>query len=204
MAYDHFCFLRIKIAEFDRLAGYKHVTGSVEAISADFIFLIVLIRYCIEICFLRHGHAKTGIPNGHILLVGHNRLAGLDTHKISRIVQRSKVETLFDNPFYIFIHNNRLTVFGTRMKHTMTDCRDLVRALHHAMHRILKRIQNQSDRNLVIRHRLLGHIFVLASRLVSQYRTFNTDSLTQTLCYYTLVRHINQLIFQRRASAVDN
>ena len=38
--------------------------------------------------------------------------------------------------------------------------------------------------------------------IVGQNGTVNTDSLTQTFCQNVLVLHINQLIFQRGASAV--
>ena len=69
---------------------------------------------------------------------------------------------------------------------------------------ILKGIQNQPDRHLVVRHGLLGHVLVFARGLVSQHRTFDTDSFAQAFCHYALVGHIDQLIFQGRTSAVNN
>jgi hypothetical protein len=48
------------------------------------------------------------------------------------------------------------------------------------------------------------HVVGLAFDFVSQQRTVNTDSLAQTFSQYGLVFHIDQLILQGRASAVDN
>ena len=149
------------------------------------------MRNCIQICFLLHGHTERGIPYCHICLARHNSLTCLNTHQICRIVQRSKVKALSDHSLHIIIHHDGLTVGGSSVKHTMSDSSDFIRAFHHAVFRILKRLQNQSDCHLMIRHRLLCDIFILSGRLMGQLRAFNTDSLTQTFCYYTLVVHID-------------
>ena len=86
----------------------------------------------------------------------------------------------------------------------MTDGRNLIRIFDHAVAGILKRFHNQFNSCLVSRHIFLDLHLVLASRLMGQLGTGNADPLTEAFGDYTLVIHIDQLIFQRRTSAVDN
>ena len=180
------------------------MAGSMEAVTTNAVFLIVLMRNCVQISFLRHRHTKSSIPYSYVSFARHNSLTSLNSHQVSRVVQRSKIEALTDYFLNIFVYNDGLAVFGSCMQYTMSYSCDLVSTLNNTVLSILQRIQNQTDSNFMIRHSLLYNVFVFSRYLMSQFGAFNTDSLAETFCYYALIVHIDQLIFQGRASAVDN
>ena len=80
MAHNHLGIFRIKTAELNGLARYKHMAGTVETIAADAVFLEVLMWNGVEICLLRHLHTECSIPYRYVGLAGHSLLAGLDSH----------------------------------------------------------------------------------------------------------------------------
>ena len=78
--YEKYSILRIQVAEFDSLTGYEHMAGSVEAITTDAVFLIVLMRNCVHISLLWRRHTKSGIPYCYVWLTRHSLFTSLDTH----------------------------------------------------------------------------------------------------------------------------
>ena len=110
-------------------------------------------------------------------------------------MQRSKIEALADYFLNVIVYNDGVAVLGTSVQNAVTDCCDLISALDHAVLCILKSIHNHLDCYGVGRHVFLYDIFVLASRLMGQFGTLDTNSLAQTLCDYALIGHVDQLIF---------
>ena len=165
-----------------------------EAVAADAVFLKILMRNRIHISFLRHSHTKGSIPYSYVWLSGHSLLAGLDTHQVCRVVQRSKVEALADHTLYVIIHNNGIAVYHTAVKYAVADRRNLICVCDHAMVCILQSFHNKADRYGMIWHRLLKHELVLALWLVGQLGSVNTDTLAKALCDYVFIFHIDQLV----------
>ena len=177
------------------------MAGSVEAVAADAVFLIILMRNRIKICFFRHGHTEGRIKYGYIRNARHRLLTGFDTHQVRRIVKRSKIKTLTDGSFYILVYLDRFGKLDAAVQYTVSYCGDLAGILDYAVLRIYQSLHNQGNRLCMLRHGLFHYQF-FAICLMSQLGTFDSDSLAETLCHYALIIHINQLIFQRGASAV--
>ena len=57
VAYDNFCVF-LEVSELDGLAAYEHMACSVESVAAYLVFLVVLVRNCIEVSFLFHTHSE--------------------------------------------------------------------------------------------------------------------------------------------------
>ena len=81
---------------------------------------------------------------------------------------------------------------------------DLIQALHHAGLFIGQSFQYQTDRFSVIRHGSYGLFLLAAIGGIGDPASFDTDSLTETLCDAFLGLGIDELELQRRASAVNN
>ena len=162
------------------------------------------MRDCIQICFLRHSHTKSGIPYSYVCFTWHNCLTSFDSHQVCRVVQRSKIEALADYFLNVIVYYDRLAIFGSCMQYTVTNSCDLIGALNNTMLCILQCFQNQTDCYFVIRHSFLNNVFVFSRYLMSQFGTIDSDSFAKSFCQYALISHINQLIFQGRASTVDN
>ena len=114
-----------KLTKSDSLSRYILVAGSVEAITADRIFLIVLIRNCIHMSLSRHNHTKTCIKYGYIRSTWHSLFTSFDTHKVRRVMKWSKVEAVSYNLLNILSYNNRITIDSTCVKYSVTNCRYL-------------------------------------------------------------------------------
>ena len=110
-------------------------------------------------------------------------------------MQRSQIEALADYFLNVIVYNDGLAVLGTSVQYAVTDCCDLISALDYAVLSVLKSVHNHLDCYGVVRHVFLYDIFVLASRLMGQFGTLDTNSLAQTLCDYALIGHVDQLIF---------
>ena len=68
------------------LLGYIRVAGSVEAVTSDLVFLIILVRQTVHISFLRHGLMESGVKYSYHGSGGHQLLACIDTDQVSRVM----------------------------------------------------------------------------------------------------------------------
>ena len=115
-----------KICIADRLAGNEHMACAVEAVAADFVFVIILFRDRITVSIRLKAHAECGIENSDIGLAGHSCFAGLDAHQVCRIVQRPEVEALADHFLDIIVDLDGFRIYGTAVEHAMADRVDFV------------------------------------------------------------------------------
>ena len=180
------------------------MAGAVEAVAANLILLVVLVGQCVEISLLRHAHAESRIKHSDIRLSGHSGLAGFNTHEVCRIVKGGQIEAVRNRLLDVLINQNGRTVIRSAVNHTMTDCGNLIRALDDTVRRIDQRLHDKLNRLLVSRHSDLELILLAARRRMCEQRALDSDSLAETLREHTLILHIDQLILERRASAVHD
>ena len=203
VAHNDLCVLRVKISLANHLTCDKVVTGAVEAVATNPVLLIVLIGQRIEICLLLHAHAESRVKDSNIRRSGHSRLAGFNAHEVCRIVEGSQMAVrncLLD----VLINQDGRAVKRSAVNHTMSDCGNLIRALNHTVVGIDKSLHDKLNRLLVSRHSDLELILLAARRRMCEQRALDSDSLAETLREHTLILHIDQLILERRASAVHD
>ena len=97
MCHDDLGIFKIHAKELCGTLGYKAVACSVETVSSDLVFLIILMRQTVKICLLRHCLMKSGIEYANHRHVRHQFLAGIDTDQVCRVVKRCKIVALFDS-----------------------------------------------------------------------------------------------------------
>ena len=202
MSHDDLRIVKIQSQEISRMFGDKAVRGSVKTVSSHFVFLIIFIRKSVQISFLRHGLMESSIKYGNHGSFRHQFLAGTDSDQVSRIVQRRQIVAFFDCRHHFVIDHNRGSKFFSAVYHAMSYCIHFIQTLDHACLGIHQRIQHHLNRLFVGGHICLCFFFFAACRLVHQ-SAVDSDTLAQPLCQYVLCVGIDQLEFQRRASAVN-
>ena len=115
-----------------------------------------------------------------------------------------QIEAVRNRLLDVLINQNGRTVIRSAVNHTMSDCGNLIRALDDTVRRIDQRLHDELNRLLVSRHRNLELILLAARRRMCEQRALDSDSLAETLREHTLILHIDQLILERRASAVHD
>ena len=203
MAYDNLTVVRIKLCDVNRALTYVAVAGSVEAVTANLVLLIVLVRDTVEVSFLRHRLMECGIEYGNFGNAGHKLHAGVDTDEVRRVVKRSKVAALFDALNNFVVDDNGGREFLAAVYDTMTYCTDLGEILNHAVLGICEGCKHVLDCYFVIRKRIFKNNLLAAGGGVLQ-TAVNADTLAKTYGQSLLGLGVDQLILQGTASAVDN
>ena len=79
------------------LLGYVLVAGAVEAVAADLVLLVVLIRDSVHVVRLGHRLMECGIEySDHRNVRTHNLAAGLNTDQVGRVVERRQRYAVLD------------------------------------------------------------------------------------------------------------
>ena len=121
MAYDDLQIVVVFAKELCGSLGYEFMRSSVEAVFTDCVFLIVLFRNTVHICFRRHGLMECGIKYCYVRNARHQFHAGIDSHQVCRIVQRTKVSALLDNFDYFVIDDNRVCDLHSAVQNAVSD-----------------------------------------------------------------------------------
>ena len=142
--------------------------------------------------------------SNHRSLFAEYFLAGLHRGSLRRIVQRAKLgegEDILNN---LIGNQGRLLVNFAAVQHAMADCGDLGNVINDLA------LTGGENGNYFQESLFVGResdIFVnlaAVSGLVTDVAHLQADTFAVAFCQYTLIGHIDELIFQRRAAGVDN
>jgi len=89
-------------------SGYVPVRGAVEAVFADVLFRIELVRQCVEVGVFGHGLVEGGVEDGDVRHVREELFGRLDTVQVRWVVQRCQAEELLDRLFHFRGDQGRL------------------------------------------------------------------------------------------------
>ena len=93
-------FLRIYAQELTHTCTHVAVTCAVEAVAANRIFLVQLVRKSIHVCVVRHRLVERRIEHGYLRYTRQNLLDRINTLQVSRVMQRSQFYALDDHLLY--------------------------------------------------------------------------------------------------------
>ena len=203
VAYDDLQVFHLLAQHLGSSLGNVAVGGTVETVSSYLVLLIVLIGDTVDVCHFRHGLMESGIEYGNVRYARHQLLACTDTDKVCRIVKRCKVVALFDGSHGLVVDQAGRGELLSAVDNTVADSTNLGKALYYALLLIGQSCDNSADSLAVGGHRNLGNFLLTAGRLIGQCAV-DADSLAETLGKNCLGIGVDQLILQRRASAVDN
>ena len=119
--------LRLGDAEFLRqLARDIAVRRAVEAVAADFIVAVELVRQGVEESALRHMLVESRVENNDLLQVGEGFARGVDTGDVRRIVQRREADAVHNLLAHIIINQYRFGKILAAVDDAVADCLDLL------------------------------------------------------------------------------
>ena len=124
-----------------------------KTIAADFIFFIKPVGKSVKKSLRLHRLIKRRIKNAYHQRVRHQRLAGVYTHQICRVVQRSQVIALGHGLNNLIRNHHRACKFLSAVNQTVTDYINLFVGPQHALRRIHQGSQQLFHCILMIAHR---------------------------------------------------
>ena len=179
------------------------MAGAVEAVAADLVLLIELIRQGIGVGHRGHGLMEGGVKHGDHGGAGHQGLAGADADDVGGVVQGGQV-ALLNGGHDLVGDEDGLGELLAAMDHAVTHRVDLLHGADHAVLGIHQGVQNGLDGLGVGGH---GHVGVLdgllAGGLIGELAV-QANALTQALGQDLLSVGVEQLILQRGAAGVDD
>ena len=166
--------------------------------------LSLLLSYTLECSSPAAIRTACLTSEGHLRGVGHQFLAGTDTSYVRRLMQRCHIAQAFNLGQYFVVNDNGFAEDFAAMYHSVAHSIDFVHGFDNAMVGINQSSQYFFDTVYMIGDLAFQSYFVLTGRRMRQNRAFNTDTFNQTFSNDRFIIHINQLIFDGRAAAVNN
>ncbi len=187
-------------------AGRDIAVGrAVETIAAYAVILIILIGNSIHESLAGHGLMEGSIENGNHWDITHDLAAGIDAGNVGGVVQRRKGDAFFNCGHDIVIDQNGACKLLAAVNNPVTDSIDFLHGSNHAVFCGGKLLDNcgngfgmSGQGEIFIEYRLSADKGAVLQMAI------NTNTLAKALCEDRFGGHIDQLVFQRRASGVDN
>ena len=203
MASDCLCLVIGSVHHFCSFFGYESMGCTVEAISSYFIFFIVFVRQSVHISSFGHCLMESCIEYCYLRYAGHNFFASMDTDQVCGVVQRCQIAAFFDCFDNFGCNDYGVCEIFTAVYYTMANCVDFLHGFHNTVFGVCQCIQNHFNGYAVVFLIIIEDNGFFAGRLMFQSGAFDTDSFTQAFCQYVFCFHVDQLILQGRAAAVQ-
>ena len=205
VADDELGALGVLAGDFKISLGDEAVGSAVEAVAADGVFLIILVRNAEHIGFLGHGLMEGGVENGdHGGLFSENFLAGFHGDSLGRVVERTKVaEFNADVLDKLVVNSGGRFVFLGTVEHAVTDGFDFADVLDDFVFAGGEKFNKLLESLFVGGEAYVVFLFVAGSGFVAD-SAVDADSFAKTFCDNFFVIHLDELVFKGRAARVDN
>ena len=202
MAGDHLQIAAVQVLS----SRHAHiaVAGAVRAIAADGVLSIHLIGNAVHIRLGGHGLMERGVEHNHVgdLLAKYSLGAAQALHGAMLCTGSQRCD-LFDFVGDGIGDDLRFGKELGALHHAVTDGGNLALVFHHSalarghhFDHLHERLRVRGERHLLAPFAAVG--------LGGDLAAFNADALAQTFAQHAFVRHINELIFQRAGTAVDD
>src|SRR3989339_214573 len=109
------------------------VGRTMKPVTADFIFLIKLVWYSIQVCPWRHFYMEGSIENTNLRSCLQMFFCSLNTFNVRRIMKRRQFNIIFECFHNLFSNQNRTAKCFASMNNTMTYSVYLFFVLYYAM-----------------------------------------------------------------------
>ena len=160
------------------LFGHVLVTGAVEAVATDAIFLIIFVWQGIEIGLGGHGAVERGVEHCRHRDARKHFLHGRDALQSTRIVQRGKVDEFLDQVNDVVVDEDAVAELLAAVGHAVTDGVDFLQVLDDTHLRVDQSLEHQFDAFGVVRD---GELFVMFFTVVfvGEFAHFEADALQE-------------------------
>ena len=145
---------------------------------------------------------ESGIEDGDLGSIGHDRLAGTDAHQVGRVVKGAQGDALLDGLDDLVVDNAGVGELHAAMEHTVANGIDLVNGLDDTVHRIYQDVQNRGNGLGMGGHGdVLDHLLI--ADLVGQ-AAVDVDPLAQALGGNFAAFGVHELVLQGRTTGINN
>ena len=147
---------------------------------------------------------ESGIENANVRHAGQRTHHRLDPRDIGRIVQGRQRNIGLERSQHVVVNPHRTGELFPAMHHTVTNGRNIGQGLDDPDLRIDQFFQHTLDRRPVIGdiHRFLH--FLRPERRVFDNGILQADTLHQPCCHPFFIRHVEQLVLERRTAAIQH
>ena len=166
------------------------VRSTVSAVLADVVFINNIARKSIAMCLLWHIEVERSIANDYIADLWEEFATNLNNISLSIVMKRSKWSNLTNLSQDLIVYNGRLWEVPTTLNNTVTNAINwLINSL--------KDVKDMLNSSLVIRKSNLKLLLLSTKLLVTNKRTFDTDTLAVSFCVNLAGVNVKKLILKR-------
>ena len=203
MAGDELYVLEVNAHDFGAARADKAVRGAVEAVAANLVLLVVLIGQREHICLGGHCRMEGVVENNDLRnILTKDLAAGTDALNVSAVVKGCKVAQALYAGDNVLINEHALLEQRTALDYAVTDGGNFGEVVNDLVGRSENLLDLEESRSVVFE---LNNVFELSSvKCASADSAVDSDTLADTFCYKLLAVHVDELIFKRGASGVDN
>ena len=204
VADDDLCAFRIDALKLEESLADETVGGSMEAIAADGVLLIVFVGDREDIALRRHGLMEGGIEHRyHRNIFSENFLTCAQSDSLRRIVERSKLSQIIDGVDDFIVDQSGYLVDLTSVENTVSDGDDLFYIVNDLSFAGCKLGNDFKERFLVGGEGDFFDDCRAACHLMCD-QAADADPFTVSLCDDAFVIHFDQLVFQAAGTRVDD
>jgi hypothetical protein len=173
----------------------------VEAVAANAVFFIPLVREGIDVGFRLELRVEGGVEYACLRSAGHKSHTSGNALECGRTVERIDGYDRFDILDFLFAEKAGFVEL-TAVSESVSYCADLADVSDNTVFSICEKLEDESNSLVVGRHGVVCFIVFLAGTLMGDC-TAKADLFTKTLCKHLAAFHIKELIFERAASGID-
>ena len=207
MAGDDTAVVKVESGKSCALCADILVARSVESITTYAVFFVILIRKRVHVGVVRHCLVERGVEDCD-LRNGRKRLRyGVDSEEICRIVERGNLAALANLRNHLVCHEGTAEKLLSAMHHAVSHSLDVVKRAKASIFLVKQRVKHSLNTNGVVLNRHFAHKFLLSGSLMLETSDLKADALDESLrekIIDIVVLHVQQLILQRRAAAVEH
>ncbi len=206
VAGDDLGVVNIQACELGAHTGHELVGGAVSTVTANAVFLIILVRQTVHVGVGRHGLVESGVEGNYLRNAGKSVLHGVDTQQVGRVVERGKICAEGNLVQHVLVHQHGAGEEVSTLHNAVTHGLNVFQRLEHTRLRVCEGLEDELHALFVIRDGNVQNYLILSSGSILENAGRKADFLCNTLCNYiknVVAFHVQKLVLDGRASAVD-
>ena len=207
MAGDDAAVVKVEPGESCALCADILVARSVESVTTDAVFFVILIRKRVHIGVVRHRLVECGVEDCDLRNGRKSLRHSVDSEEICRIVERGNLAALANLRNHFVRHKGTAEKLLSAMHHAVSHSLDVVKRAKASVFLVQQRVKHSLNADGVVLNRHFAHKFLLSGSLMLETSYLKADALDESLREKVIdivVLHVQQLILQRRAAAVEH
>ena len=204
MAGDDPRVVEIQSGQFSAHLGHILVAGSVEAVLAHAVFLVIGVGQGVHVIHRRDRLVERGVEHRDLLHARQDLFDRKHAFEIGGVVQRGDLEQRADLRLNVLGDDATLGEELAAVGYAVADGLHFVERRDHAVGGVGEGVEHELDAGRVVGNRLVKLERLLADGFMGQVAFREADTFHDAFCeqFARRVLHVDHLIFDRRGAAV--